>query len=82
MVDRSQVSTEKIKLTSPSDQFDILLPVKADGQDKLRIEMPFFYCQTGDTGVCKFGQVAFEIDLTVSGSSKMDRVQLEFDVTD
>jgi thiol-disulfide isomerase/thioredoxin len=81
-VDRSQVSTEKIKLTSPSDQFDILLPVKADGQDKLRIEMPFFYCQTGDTGVCKFGQVAFEIDLTVSGSSKMDRVQLEFDVTD
>ena len=78
-VDRAKISTEKISLAAPTNSFSFQLPVTRNGSDSVRVEVPFFYCEEGDSGVCKYGQVAFEIDLTVSDSGS-DKAVLKYQV--
>lgn len=78
-LDRTKVSIEKIALAKPTNEFSFELPIKQMGKDKVRVEVPYFYCETGDSGVCKFGQVAFEIDLSV-GDQGADKISLSYDV--
>ena len=79
-IDRVKVSTKMINLTKPTNEFEFALPVSKSGSDNFRVEMPYYYCQVGDSGVCKRGHVAFEIDLTVSDKGSVDSIALEYDV--
>lgn len=79
-LDRSKVSIEKIELAKPTNEFSLKLPVAKSGTDKVRIEVPYYYCQKGDSGICKYGQVAFELNLTVAEDGKTETVELTYDV--
>ncbi len=79
-LDRANVSTKKIALAKPSNEFEIVLPAKANGRDSVRIEMPYYYCQVGDAGVCKIGYVAFEVDVTIAEDGATSPIVLEYDV--
>ena len=78
-VDRTKVSNEKIALSAPTNSFSFQLPVTGSGKDNVRVEVPYYYCQKGDSGICKYGQVAFEIELTVAEDGKQ-KIVLPYDV--
>lgn len=79
-LERTKVPVKKIALAKPSNVFEVILPAAANGSDSVRIEMPYYYCQTGDSGVCKIGYVAFEVDLQVADDGSSDAIALEYDV--
>ena len=79
-IDRAKVSIEKIKLDKPSQTFSLKLPVAQNGKDTVLIEVPYFYCQNGDSGVCKYGQVAFELKLDIGPDSKAETALVTYDV--
>lgn len=80
VLDRTRISTEKIVLKKPANEFSVRLPVAGEGNDTLRIEVPYYYCQTGDSGICKAGTVAFNIKLTVDPDSDVKAATVEYDV--
>ena len=79
IIDRSRVSLDKIDLPKPTNQFSIELPVTGNGSDKVRIEVPYYYCETGNSGLCKYGQVAFDVTLGV-GPDRAGPIVLTYDV--
>ena len=68
------------KLKHPAAGFDIRLPVKESaGSETITLSMNYYYCQEGESGVCKIGSVVWTIplQLTPDGDSKPVPVSLK-----
>ena len=55
------------KLDHPAATFDIRLPVKESaGGETVTLSMNYYYCQEGESGLCKMGSVVWTIPLQLS----------------
>jgi hypothetical protein len=53
-------------VAKPSPQFEVLLPVAAEGRDTVTVSLNYYYCQTDGTGLCRMGSVVFTVPLEVN----------------
>ncbi len=44
--------------------------LQSEGDDEIQVSTNYFRCQTADEGVCKIGEVVFQIPLKVTNSGK------------
>ena len=68
------------KLEHPAAGFDIRLPAKESaGSENITLSMNYYYCQEGESGVCKIGSVVWTIPLQLApdGESKPVPVSLK-----
>ena len=56
-------------VAKPSAQFDVMLPVTADGRDTVTVSLNYYYCQTDGSGLCKMGSVVFTVPLQVNSQN-------------
>ncbi len=76
-LDRSALG-KSVRLEKPQDVWDIELPIKQDrGADRIRLAIQYFYCQSGAEGLCKAGNVVWEIPLELSPDAEKTSVLLE-----
>ncbi len=55
------------KLDHPAAAFDVRLPVKeSTGSETVTLSMNYYYCQEGDSGLCKMGSVVWTIPLELA----------------
>lgn len=66
----------QVKLPTPAASFDIALSA-ASGQAPLTVFVTYYYCQEGAEGLCKVGQVGFDMTLSVSDDASETGVSLE-----
>ncbi|MFP6575756.1 MAG: thioredoxin-like domain-containing protein, partial [Pirellulaceae bacterium] len=59
----------KQTVAKPSPQFEVLLPVAAEGRDTVTVSLNYYYCQTDGTGLCRMGSVVFTVPLEVNSQS-------------
>ncbi len=60
--------------------FDIELPATTTGSDKLRVSLGYYYCQSGAEGVCKAGNVIWNLSVSLADDAADSSVQLPFKV--
>jgi thiol-disulfide isomerase/thioredoxin/sugar lactone lactonase YvrE len=65
-VDRTALG--KKSLPTPTAKFDVMVPVKGEGQDVMTVSLNYQYCKHGENGVCKFGSVVFTLPLNVAAN--------------
>lgn len=70
------------KLEKPLAEFDVIVPVKGEGEDTLAVSLNYLYCRHGDDGVCKAGSVVFTVPVNVSTSGFDKRMQLVHTIED
>ena len=65
----------------PKKSFDLLVPVKGTGADRLRLSMNYYHCE-GDpaTGICKTGSVVLEIPIEIDTVAKRSQVDIKYEV--
>ena len=77
IIDRAALG-KFVRLEKPQDTWTIELPLKQErGADRIRLAIQYFYCQSGAEGLCKAGNVAWEIPLEVSPDSEKTSALLE-----
>jgi thiol-disulfide isomerase/thioredoxin len=74
-VDRSKTGV-LVELKSDTAEFEIAVPLKGEGQDRLKISIAYYYCQEGNEGLCKVGAVTWNVDLIVAARHAAETVQL------
>ena len=69
---------KSVRLEKPRDAWDIELPITQDrGADRIRLAIQYFYCQSGAEGLCKAGNVVWEIPLELSPDAEKTSILLE-----
>ena len=57
-------------LDQPAAEFDVRLPVKQPtGRQTLKLSMNYFYCQEGESGICKMGTVSWTIPVELTSDA-------------
>jgi len=58
------------KLDHPAAEFDIRLPLKeSTGSETVTLSMNYYYCQEGESGLCKMGSVVWTIPMELSADA-------------
>lgn len=66
-----------VTLEKPAVDFQIELPlINTAGDDPVKILVTHYYCQEGEGGICKVGNVAFEVPLKVDAKAEADSAAL------
>jgi hypothetical protein len=74
-VDRTALG--KKMLETPAAEFDVVVPVKGEGQDELAVSLDYYFCRHGATdGVCSRGSVVFSLPLSISADGRAEPLQL------
>jgi len=79
-VDAAALNT-MVRLDKPAAEFDIRLPVtRNEGQAPLLVSLQFFYCRSGNEGICKMGGVRWSLPLSWSADAPHSAGELAFEV--
>ncbi|MFO0905126.1 MAG: thioredoxin-like domain-containing protein [Pirellulales bacterium] len=78
VLDRTKAGKQAI--ATPATEFTVTAPVTGDGADTVRVAFSYFYCQSGNEGICKQGAVVFTIPLTVAADAESSAVVLQHKV--
>ena len=71
------------KLDHPAAAFDIRLPVKeTNGRETVALSMNYYYCQEGESGLCKMGSVVWTIPLELAADAASDTAAVSLTVKD
>jgi thiol-disulfide isomerase/thioredoxin len=71
------------KLEHPAAKFDIRLPVKESaGSETVTLSMNYYYCQEGESGLCKMGSVVWTIPLQLTPDAANDTAPVSLTVKD
>jgi hypothetical protein len=66
------------KVAPPSADFEIALPLAAEqGAETLKISFIYYYCEAGDSGVCKIGSVVWMAPVRLVEGAKSQAVELK-----
>jgi thiol-disulfide isomerase/thioredoxin len=77
VLDRSSWG-KSTKLGEPEANFDVPLRLKsATGQDRVKLLVNYYYCQSDSAGLCKAGTAAWELPIALDGSAATSAVVLE-----
>jgi hypothetical protein len=79
-VDRAAVG-KLVELPEPADKFEVVLPAAEKGDEKLSVALTYYYCQEGGEGLCKVGQVAFAVPVSIAANHPAGAVKLRHGVT-
>lgn len=61
--------------------FDIHLPLaQVAGEQILKVSLAYYYCQKGNDGLCKTGEVVWTVPVRISPDAEGDVVELTHDV--
>lgn len=64
------------QIEKPESTFVIQLPAKSAGKAKLKLSLNYYYCQEGGEGVCKIGNLIFNVPIVVDEKSSNEFVEL------
>jgi hypothetical protein len=70
------------RVEKPAKTFDVSLPVTGAGKDTLKIALNYYYCQEGDSGLCKVGSVVWTVPLTIADDAEKTSVFLLHQIKD
>lgn len=63
--------TEVVKVSKPNTTISIPVPTTAEsGEDRIRLSLVYYYCQSDSAGICKTDSVAWEIPLRWSADAE------------
>jgi hypothetical protein len=66
------------KVAPPSADFEIALPLAAkQGAETLKISLIYYYCEAGDSGVCKIGSVVWMAPVRLVEGAESQAVELK-----
>ena len=68
------------KIHPPTAEFSISLPVEKPGKTTLRLSLVYYYCQKGGEGLCKVGNVVWNIPVVVEPTGASGKIPLKFEV--
>ena len=69
------------EVAEKSPTFEIELPATgATGVEKLTVSLAYYYCQTGSEGLCKAGNVVWNVPVNLSADAADSTVRLPFKV--
>ena len=75
----SESAYKRTRVEPPSENVKITLPVSGQGEERIRLPINYYLCQTGDEAVCIQGGVAFELDFQVSDNASMDSIEIPYE---
>jgi len=64
-VDRAAIG-RLVELKKPAATFQIELPVESSGSERLTVSCRYFYCRKGSEGICKVGNVVWNVPIEVA----------------
>ncbi len=70
-----------VKVEPPAASFKVSLPADAaEGTDRLRLSLNYYYCQDGAEGVCKTGTAVWNVSLKLSSGATATSVPITLKV--
>jgi hypothetical protein len=62
-------------------ELEMQLPLqRSHGEARLRVALAFYYCQEGNSGLCKTGSVVWHVPLKITADGPTTDVPLEWNV--
>jgi thiol-disulfide isomerase/thioredoxin len=77
-VDRAGLGEKKVE--PPSAEFTVPVPVSGTGRDSLRVSLVYYYCQESGEGLCKVGNVVWEVPIAIGNDQSPSQIPLKFQV--
>ena len=53
------------KLEKPEKEFSLSVPVSGPGEAKLKVSLTYYYCETGNEGLCKIANAIWTVPVTI-----------------
>ncbi|MFO0896776.1 MAG: thioredoxin-like domain-containing protein [Pirellulales bacterium] len=75
-VDAKAIGTLQ-KLEKPEKEFSLSVPVSGPGEAKLKVSLTYYYCETGNEGLCKIASGIWTVPVTIDESAAETAVPLE-----
>jgi sugar lactone lactonase YvrE len=66
-------------VAEPATKFEIALPVKGTGDEKLKISLVYYYCKEGNEGLCKVGTVTWNVPVTLAADGEATKGTLTYE---
>jgi DNA-binding beta-propeller fold protein YncE len=72
---------KRVKVDPPEREFLIELPLsQSTGKDTIDVTLDYYYCQEGESGICKAGRVTWSVPLSVNPAATQSTTPLRLKV--
>jgi len=66
-------------VAEPATKFEISVPVKGTGDEKVKISLVYYYCKEGNEGLCKVGTVTWNVPVNVAANAANSSAALTYE---